>query len=670
MSQYGFHFHSTVRLPQEMRSARDATRMEFMTDEEMDMINEYITILNLNQGQLTSIYERWRKEEEAYKGDQPLRRNRPNTRVNIVNANIEGQVSALVEQNLAISTRGESIGDKPFAEWARIGLDWTFRKNKMRRVIEQHERRRLKHGSAWFKVHFDPMAIYGFGLARISNPSMGDIFIDGKVKDPLCTQDAEYIAEKIDMSYSQMCETYGDDKANACMYGTVPVWDEYVFEEFESEDDNTSTTIFQYWSKPYGILRLQEFSADGVLLYDSHKKGTRKDNQRDMDYKNVPYYSYVDNKYPYFFTYLYPEEGQIYGFGDGKLLLPLQDMINDLYDKIRIAARPHLILIDPESELDIDEFDENSFEPIPCKQPTRAVHTVAWGTVNESWWRLLASIHTEVQRVTRFSELMTGQGGGAQTATEASIQQQQGNAATNQKKLMLEQSLIDVAAYALGLMMEFYTEEKAFRLTEKKDEYAWIDFRKMREVPVQRPASAAYTEEYLAAGRRQGEIRTAPQWELLTDSEGNTVTKNVELDIEITIGAGLPKNKAFLWQMITQLAPLAVEGKPLMTWLEFRKFIIDFLGVPLMTEEELRLKEEFEQQQQMLIQQQQAAMAAQQGGAPGQPGQPPQPGINNEQQVAEGGAPMAGGSPAQSMAAGAPQPGQMQPSGGFGITGR
>jgi hypothetical protein len=287
---------------------------------------------------------------------------------------------------------------------------------------------------------------------------------------------------------------------------------------------------------------------------------------------------------------MYPVEGDLYCFGDGKLLLPLQEMINELYNKIRIAARPNLILIDTNAEVDLSDFDENSLEPryfdgsavngVP-------VHKVEYGVVNNAWWSLLDRIHVEAQRVTRFSELMMGQGKAADTATEASIQQQQGYSATDHKKLMLQETLIEVCQYCLALMMEHYTEAKAFRISEEKPEYEWIDFRKMANVPVMKPASGAFKKEFK---ENNSIVHETPQWEIMQEG-GKDLTKSVDLDIEINIGAGLPKNKTFVWQMVERLASVQildeVTGMPknLIHYDEFRKIIKDYLGLPISDEE-------------------------------------------------------------------------------------
>jgi predicted SAM-dependent methyltransferase len=166
------------------------------------------------------------------------------------------------------------------------------------------------------------------------------------------------------MSKSQIIEMYGEEKASAVDYGNFTIENTTVFEETFTTDDIDGATIIQYWSKHKGILRLREFSACGVLLYDSHKTGDRKENQKNNKFDHKPYYKYVNNKYPYFFTGLYPIEGSLWGFGDGKLLEALNDLLNDFYDKIRIAARPNLILFDPMSEVDLSDFDDNSFDEV------------------------------------------------------------------------------------------------------------------------------------------------------------------------------------------------------------------------------------------------------------------------------------------------------------------
>jgi hypothetical protein len=551
------------------KEEKNLKRSQFMTYEQMEEVDAMLTQIILNKGEMNFKYGEWADIEEAYKTDQPKVENRPNTRVNIINANIEGQVAALVDQNLAVMCKGESPGDEKFAEWARVGLEWTMRKNKFKSKIAMHERRRLKYGGAIFKASWNQDFFNGFGLAEIFPTPIDMFFIDGKLKDPLCWQGADYMGEIVTISKYKLKEIYGEDKASMVDCGPSYTAQQRAFMEAYRLDDEDAGALILRWSKHKKKLRLQEFTIDGTLLYDSHLAGNRKTQiPKDASESHKSYYKYVNDKYPYIYTFLYPEEGELWGFGDGKLMMPLQKMINDMYDMIRIGAKPNAILVDENADVDLDLFSNNSFNAIPCNNPTQNVHSFAWGQVSSHWWNLLEAMHNEVQRVTRFSSLMMGQRMKSDSATEAIIQQQQGSAATDHKKIILQESLGELFGYLLGLMIEFYTEEKAFRLTDESPEYAFVDFTQMQKVPVMKPATRNFLQKWLDKNRG----KEPPKWEIVPDKGGKkSLVKDLDLDIQITIGAGLPTNKAFLWQMAQQLSAVIIEGKNVVSWNEFRE---------------------------------------------------------------------------------------------------
>lgn len=544
-------------------------RKNFMTDEEMRMIDDYLTKIEQNRSNMSDCYTEWEVNQESYSGDQPIVNNRPNSRINIINANIEGQVASLTDQTISIVCRGEGPSDQSFARWAQIGIDWTLRKNKIKKLIERHERRRELFGAAWIKLFWDKDAIDGFGLVKLACPPLTAIFVDMKINDPMLIEDAEYIAEVMLKSKPWAIETYGDVAENIITGGSDR---SPVFQKEKTTDDDNAFWLIQLWTKTDGKLRLIEFSDDGTLLYDSFKEW---DGKRFREIKDPPPF-YRKNKYPYFFTIMYPEEGKLYGFGDGKLLRPLQDMLNDFYDQIRRAARPNRIFFDPNSEVELEDLDEDD-GPVPCQDPNNNIRVVEVGRVNPALWQLVANIHQEVQRVTRFSELMMGQRTANKTATEATIQQQQGYSALDQKKLILEETLVSVCEYILDLMIENYRGGKMFRIDEKKEDYEWIDFRQLDQIPVLIPTDSAYHQEYKTSNPGM----ETPRWMQLMDEDGKGVVKSVELDIEINVGAGLPKNKAFLYRMFAELSRIAINNNPVISWEEFRKFIKDFLGLPL-----------------------------------------------------------------------------------------
>lgn len=574
------------------RMKKDLMRSKVMTDEEMSRINYYICLLNENRGNMNSLYTRWAEEEAYYCNSQEDVPRRPNSKANIIISTIEGLVTQIVNPNLSVVCTGVSPEDNEFASWANICLDWAFRNNKLHKKCSLHETRRNKFGAAWFKVHWE----YGFenqGLPKITTPSLNKVFVDQKIKSFIDLDSADYIAETINKSKEWAIQTYGEEKAELIDYGLTQYIDNNVFIEDQSNIDDTAFTLIQWWSKPNGILRLQEFTGCGVLLYDSHWNGEKQ------------FYKHTSN-YPYFLTVKYPEEGQLFGFGDGKLLVPMQKLLNEIYDKIRIQMRPNLNLVDVNTQIDIDDFDDSSsFNPVPFdgKQVRgNPVWSIPWGSISNEFWKFIDEIHSEAQKITRFSDIMTGQGGATQTATEAAIQQSQGNSHSEHEKMYLEDTLSDVAKYCLALMMEFFTGGKAFRISGEKSAYEWVDFEKMTKIPALKPATSEYKKQF----REFNPTRPEPMWEHVEDEDGEVLTRSINLDIEISIGSGLPKNKAFLWQLIDSLSQKqAIDmssgqpvQKPLMEYKDIKKFITTYLGIPMDSSNENELKEEFLKQYQ------------------------------------------------------------------------
>jgi len=108
------------------------------------------------------------------------------------------------------------------------------------------------------------------------------------------------------------------------------------------------------------------------------------------------------------------------------------------------------------------------------------------------------------------------------------------------------------------------------------------------------PATDGFMKEFKADINNRG--KETPKWEVLKDADGNDMTKNVDLDLIITIGAGLPSNKAFLWQMFQQLSTLVVENQSVIHYEEFRYILKEMFGLPLMEADEIVKQQQAEQQ--------------------------------------------------------------------------
>ena len=148
----------------------------------------------------------------------------------------------------------------------------------------------------------------------------------------------------------------------------------------------------------------------------------------------------------------------------------------------------------------------------------------------------------ESQRITRFSDQMTGaKQAGVTTAAEATVLQQGGQMSIQHKKLLLQETLSEVFSYCLAMIGSYWTEEVAVRVTDEKDSFIFFRGSDMH-------------------GTAKGE------------------KKDAAFDIIVTVGAGLPANKTAAYQMMSDLF-----AKGLVTAEEVRTFLADYLGMPLKT---------------------------------------------------------------------------------------
>jgi hypothetical protein len=594
------------------------SKTRFMTDEEIDESNRVIGIVNRNADDMDEQREKIERYDIAYNGEQEKDENRPNTRVNIIHPNIEGQVADIALQDIGLFVQGQEYTDDQFAEWARSDVEWTIdHQPNLKGVMSRAVRRMLKYGWTFLRVHYNEDMFDGFGLAEITSPYVDRVFIDRKITSPLDLQKAEYIAEVVTCSRTYAEQTYGKDKASAISYGHTDITTESAFtKDVYFIDDDTAWVLILFWDRYDGKLRLREYTQDGLLLWDSMKVGDRKTNQMNSEYTDEPIYKYVENRYPYEMVNCYDEEGTLFGFGDIKLLENLQDALNNMYDNIRLATKPNRIMLDSRSNVDPDSFEEDAYAPIPYDggslQGASPVREVSMGTPNSDWWRMIGSLHTEIQRVIRYSELMLGQSGGAGTATEAAIQERQGSRSTSMKQKTMEAALRNILLYALALDLQYRTGKKAMRLNGST-KLNWIDYDMMKNVPVTIPMEAGERKKWIDRGWKPEDI---PDTQILEEN-GKESRRKIEIDLKVSIGSKAPASPAMIANMMTQFAAIQLMSKdgkprPVIFWEEFRKFVSEYFSLPVDELEVLQedLAEYEQKQMEMLMQAQQSAQQA------------------------------------------------------------
>lgn len=566
-------------------------RMQLMSEEQQALADQIKTWYTdaYNDKESRGIFDKMEEAALYWEGEanQPEDDNLPNSNTNIVNSAIEGQVAYLVEQNIAIEAKPRGPSDKPFRDNAVILMEFCKEQNKLRRQIEIHERRRKQFGTGIFRVLFDPDALDGMGLPKIEALNPAKVFPDPIVHDVYKIQEGRFVIEEINRSIASARDKYGDDIAAAITPGYHPTEHNDMFDEdTDGEiagdyylhmlvwthgtikkdvevdtveiDDVTGeeVTLKEMVKEEKKVLRLIEMSACGVILRDTAAEGIEICED--------------DIRFPYFFTPDMYREGTVWGKSTASLLIPIQDTIDDIEDQIILNAR---LTGNPQREVDIAgdvDTDKITNEPglIIPSVGGKSIRNIEAGQIPAYIIQHRnQKLMQERTIVSRWSDQMNGiKQVGVGTATESLGLQQAGTQNITHDKMLLEDTLSEVFAYSLTLMLENYTETEVFSITEK-DEFYPINPSEMREVPVLIPA----TDEYKLNFERDN-----PGAEYIPDfmPHSENIKKRIALDISVTVGAGLPNNKAFVFQMIDKLQSLLPPHV-------FLKLVKEYTGLPI-----------------------------------------------------------------------------------------
>lgn len=547
------------------------------------------------------IFEKMEAAELYWEGEAnpPESDNDPASNTNIVNSTIEGQVAYLVEQNIAIEAKARGPSDLPFRNKAVNLMEWCKDQNKMRRKLDVHERRRKKFGTGIFRVLFEPDMLDGLGLPWIEPVNPAYVFPDPVISDIYKIQQGRFLIESINRSIESAREQFGDELADAITPGYTPMEYADMFDEFDGDEGLVARDHYLHWlvwthawvDEDFGIesqpadvmisddedaleadaedtvqekskkkvLRLIEMSADGVILRDTLEQGVLICED--------------DNRYPYFFTPDMYREGTVWAKSTAELLIPQQDIIDDLDDQIRINARltgnpQREVAI--ESGIDPDKIDNAGGTIYPSNIPN-GMRYINPPEIPQYIQKRRDQAFQERTIVSRWSDQMNGiRQSGADTATEVLTLQQGGTQSITHDKMLLEETLAEVFEYCLVLMMENYTETEIFRITEQGEEsFMSLNPSHLRNIPVLMPATDSYQQMMTA---RFPEAQNIPEW--MSHPEG--LTQRIALDIEVKVGAGLPSNKAFVFQMLQQ----ANQARAI-TPQEYRHLLRDYVGLPI-----------------------------------------------------------------------------------------
>lgn len=574
---------------EELRKEKEGKRQALMTDTELKEAEKFLTWYRrayedkVNLG----VVKKWEDINKYWEGDFeiPDDETDPAPNTNITNSNIEGKTALLCDQNLAIQVDPREPGDRFFCDKVRILADFIKERNKMYRKIEVHERRREMTGTGIFRVLWNFDKLDGQGLPDIEAIHPSRLFIDPAITDVYNIQNAKYIIEASNRSIYSASLEYGEDIADAIMPNLDPVSNVIVNNEEEQYVHLMIWTKYKENKDSDIQLRLIEMSGCGVILNDTKKKlkeyteKKSKDNESTTELKLFP-----NSKYPYFLTPDMYRENTVWGKASAELILPLSDQIDELDDNIlrnaRLTGNP-MALVGNNSGIDVDKITNEPGQVIP----TNDVNAYRWLTppsipayVSNKRSELM---NNDRQVVTRFTDQQIGKSqSGVDTATESMALQNSGNSMIEHKKGLLQETLSEVFEYAIELALLNWDTTMVFRITGENGENDFTEFNpdRLNNIPVLIESDTEYRTKYKKKweernpGKDFRKEENSDNYKYMQADDNET--RKVRYDLSVSVGAGLPNNKAYRYSIIRQsYVDKAITKK------EYRNYLVKNLGL-------------------------------------------------------------------------------------------
>ena len=555
----------------EIVKQKRAKRAALMSEKEIEEAEQFIIWYRraYEDKQRLGLMKKWDDIAKYWEGDFDYSdEDDPAPNTNITNANVEGKTALLCDQTLAIQVDPREPGDKPFCDQVRTIADFIKDKNKMYRKIEVHERRREMTGTGIFRVLWNFDKLEGKGLPIIEPIHPSKLFIDPAITDVYDIQEAQYIIEaKAKSIYSAKME-YGDDIADCIIANYDPI--ENLIQNSEEEQYVHLLVWTRYKENGKIKLRLVEMSADGVILKDTKKELKKVSEKREneliekqtklleqgktkeaSELKAEELELFPNSKYPYFLTPDMYRENTVWAKASAELVLPISDQIDELDDSIlrnaRLTGNP-IPIIETSSGIDAEKVTNTPGQTIVANN----INGMKWLQPPNIPQYLIEkradTINNDKTIVTRFSDQMIGkQQTGVGTATESLALQNSGNSMIEHKKGLLQETLSEVFEYAIELALLNWNTTMIFRIVgeDGKDKFTSFNPDGLNRIPILTEADTEYRNAYKEA-HKDAKPEDYEYMQVYNE------TRQVMFDLSVSVGAGLPNNRAYRYSIVRQ----------------------------------------------------------------------------------------------------------------------
>ncbi|MDR6555445.1 hypothetical protein [Paenibacillus qinlingensis] len=519
----------------------------------------------------------------------------PGSVTNIIHPNIESQIADLVDKPYSVAVKGWEPSDDMFAEQTANLMDFIMFRNRMKQKLNLAEHDRLELGTAIIKVWFDDDELEGRGLPRFEPVSPANFFPDPKLPSGHLIQESEFLIHAVPKPLSWFRERFKERGKYVTREVEVPYNPEATFTDAMTDEVETVTSekalLLECYMKDRDGKMYCVSVANSIVLEDSRKVLKGKKLQR-------------RNHYPFVMIPCYPQRGTAWGMGDVELLMPTQDLINELDDQVRMNARmmgnPQVVIgMGAGRGFDFRKWTNKAGLRVPMRDQN-AFKVVEGRQVSPDVINRREKAFQEADLISGRPDVNRGQQPGAVTAASAILAlQQAGQKGVVHKAEMFKEGWSDVLELLFDEVLEHWDEEMWIRVDGDKPDWKFVNPKQLRAVPRMIPNAL---------------FGILPEQEAmvnLQDETGKEITRDAQFDLRLDMGNGFPNDKAFAFQMFLDISKISYPDGPLIGRDEMRDFLRNNVGIPL-KENNSRGQQEMLQQQMMM----------------GQP--PPQPGMQPE----------------------------------------
>lgn len=530
------------------------------------------------------LMSRWATYDDYKHNNQNPKQNdeHPGSVTNIIHPIIEGQISDLTDKPFSTVAEGREPGDDMFADDVQNAMDFVLDRNQFPVKLDISEHDRLELGTTIIKTYFDSKALGGKGLPTFEIISPANFFPDPKWTAAHLLQEGEFSIHAVPRPLSWIRRKFPKlgkyvKREVTCPYDPDLDTANFKTDEVSIDTSEKALLIECYMRDENGEVYCVHV-ANHIVLEDSREVlKDKKLQRRDM--------------FPFVAIPCYVQRGTGWGQGDVELLIPTQDLINDLDDQIRMNARlmgnPQIVVGRGAGKgFDMRKWTNKPGLRIPMVD-SNAFNVIQGVPVSGDVPQRREKAFEEANIISGRPDVSRGEAPGGITAASAIMAlQQAGQKQVLHKAKMWKHGWSNVLELLYDDMLENWDEPMWFRINGNKPDYKFIDPTALRNAPIMVPNMSPMEGED-SIKRLTDNVPVmdgnVPVMNEFNEPVTQTVemTREAEFDLRINIGDGFPSDKTFQYQMMVENSKVIIEGRPVLTWQEYRDFLRNDLGMQL-----------------------------------------------------------------------------------------